>query len=531
MVHEIKDKKLFERIRGLVSTPFFIPIAFLFFLIVTIPVITWVTSKPADIRQRAASQGLTARILVEPNLGTVAPNQTFTADIVVDGGGQPFNAAQATISVTPNLTVQSVNITPVETGGCNLTFANQAATPSVANLSFAGAILDGSSQKCTVMTVTLVAGSSGTGAVSVSNSQVKSSDDSAEIFLSSENGVFTISTTPANPIPQSTLSFSPITTSVTNGQTFTVQVRIDTNGQTVNGIESDITYPASIFDVLAIDDTNSDFNVPAQEVIGSGVLSIAYGSITPKSGDILVTTITFRAKATGIADVNFVNPSVVSDVSNTDVLKNFVNGQYTVTSTATTPTPTQTQPTSVPPTSAPTPTSVPPTSAPTPTPTVAVPTPTPTPAPLSPTPTPIPNSPVTITISTQQTATYKSNLTLSGSKSINATTIFVNNSSAGAAYTSQTTWEFPVNLAMGLNTFAVFGEDDNNVKSSTLTLNVRRNRVGDINGDDLIDLTDLSLFGSDWDKTTVLTNALSDMNDDNSVNLTDFSIFAKAYGH
>src|SRR5690606_5947632 len=127
----------------------------------------------------------------------------------------------------------------------------------------------------------------------------------------------------------------PTTTSVANGQTFAVQVRINTNGQTVNGIESDITYPTSILDAVTIDDANSDFNVPAQEVIGNGTISIAYGSITPKSGDILVTTITFRAKTAGVADVNFVNPSVVSDVSNTDVLKNFVNGQYTVSGVAT----------------------------------------------------------------------------------------------------------------------------------------------------------------------------------------------------
>ncbi len=512
MVHEIKSKKLLERVRGIVSTPFFIPILFLFFLVITIPVITWVTSRPVDIRQRAASAGLTARIIIEPDSGTITPNQTFTADIVVDGGGQPFNAAQATIAVS-NLTIVSVNIPSTNIGGCNLTFANQSTTPSISNLSFAGAILNGSSQKCTVATVTLRAGANGIGSINLSNSEVKSSDDNAEIFLSSQNGSFVISSTPTNPIPQSVLAFAPTTASIQNGQNLSVQVRINTNGQTVNGIESDITYPTGIFDVISIDDNNSDFNVPAQEVIGNGTLNIAYGSITPKSGDLLVTTITFRAKATGLADVNFVNPSVVSDISNTDVLKNFNNAQYTVSgevSIAPTIQPTVT-PTTVPPTS------VPPTATPT--------------QQLSPTPTPIPNSPVTIAISTQQGATYKATLTLSGSKSTNTTVIFVNNSSNGASYTSSTTWQFPVTLVLGNNTFAVFGEDSNGIKSSILTTNIRRNRLGDINGDDLIDLTDLSLFGSDWSKTTNLTNVLSDMNDDNEVNLTDFSIFAKAYGN
>ena len=327
MAHEVKERKLSERIRAFISTPFFIPVLFLLFLVITVPIITLVTSKPVDIRQRAASQGLTAKIMVEPEIGTVIPNQVFTADIVVDGGGQPFNAAQATIAVSSSLTVQAVSIPDVNSGGCNLTFANQSATPSVANLSFAGAILNGESQKCTVMTVTLRAGASGVGSIAISNSQVKSSDDNAEIFLASQNGTFTISSTPANPIPQSVLSFSPLNSSISNNQTFSIQVRINTNGQTVNGIESDITYPAGIFDVLSIDDTNSDFNVPAQEVIGNGTLNIAYGSITPKSGDLLVTTITLRAKAPGIADIIFVNPSVVSNISNTDVLKNFINGQ------------------------------------------------------------------------------------------------------------------------------------------------------------------------------------------------------------
>jgi hypothetical protein len=58
-------------------------------------------------------------------------------------------------------------------------------------------------------------------------------------------------------------------------------------------------------------------------------------------------------------------------------------------------------------------------------------------------------------------------------------------------------------------------------------------RLGDINGDDQVNLTDFSIFASDYGKDTshgdVLNSPYSDMNCDGNVDLTDFSIFAGQY--
>jgi hypothetical protein len=136
-----------------------------------------------------------------------------------------------------------------------------------------------------------------------------------------------------------------------------------------------------------------------------------------------------------------------------------------------------------------------------------------------------------MTVNSVVGATYRSSLTLSGTKSTNASLIFVNNSSTGATFPSATLWQFPVSLNLGSNSFAIFAQDSSGIKSTTSTINVSRHRVGDITGDNIIDLTDLSIFGSDWAKTGGLNNNLSDMNEDGTVNLTDYSIFAKAYGN
>jgi plastocyanin len=59
-------------------------------------------------------------------------------------------------------------------------------------------------------------------------------------------------------------------------------------------------------------------------------------------------------------------------------------------------------------------------------------------------------------------------------------------------------------------------------------------KLGDINGDGHVDLTDFSIFAGDFGKDTgqgaVLNSPYSDMNCDGKVDLTDFSIFAGQFG-
>jgi hypothetical protein len=380
MVREIREPKLSKKLRDLASSRFFIPFALLLIVVLSVPVISLVTSKPVDIRQRAAPSTPTATMNISPTTGSVVVGQQFTISLVIDGGGQTFNAAGADITVSSNLSVQTLNIVPPASGGCNFTFVNANKTPKVSDPSFAGAILNGSSTNCTLMTLTLQANSAGTGTITLSKTSVKSYVSHQDTLLSYQNGSYTIGT-----------------------------------------------------------------------------------GITPTSTPV---------------------------------------------------------PTAVP---TATPTSIPPTL----TPTVA-PTATPIPT-VTPTPTPIVVSPPTI--NSMPTDTYQNILTLGGTKSLLTVGVYVNNSTTNVTYPTSTTWQYASTLIVGVNNFNVFGKDANGNSSSVISVAIDLHRVGDISGDNIIDLTDLSIFGSDWEKTGSFNSALSDMDGDNVVDLTDFSILAAVYGN
>lgn len=138
----------------------------------------------------------------------------------------------------------------------------------------------------------------------------------------------------------------------------------------------------------------------------------------------------------------------------------------------------------------------------------------------------------TPTLSSLPSASYNSSINLSGTKTSTITTVFVNGSSSGVSYPDSTHWvdnNFP--LSMGSNTISIYGQDSSNNISPTSTTNISRHKLGDINGDDAVNLTDFSIFATDWMLSgNNINNSLSDMNSDGVVNLTDLSIFSFKYG-
>lgn len=320
---------------------------------------------------------LSASIKVTPASGSATLTTPLTVDLVVDGGGQAFNAAEATVTVSPNMSV--TNLTAPTSDACNLSYTGT--PPSASNPSFAGAILSGSSTKCTVYTLTLTPTSAGTGTITISNASVKAYSTNNELFQSSQNGSYTLT----------------------------------------------------------------------------------MGSSTPTP--------------------TIVNPTATSTPTNTPIPP--------------TPTPTRT---------------------PTPTPTI-----TPTPK-LSLTPALTP--PV---IEPPKNLTYQASSFLTGTKKP-GDKILVNNSSTSVVYPSDTSWQVVRPLLVGNNEFAIVIEDSSGNKSEPTIVTLRRNKLGDINGDNFVDLTDLSLFANDWQKTNNFSNILSDNNEDGRINLTDLSILAKQYG-
>lgn len=347
--------------------------------------------------QLSVAEAPTATINTSPASGSLVVGSPSSVAIVINGGGTAFNAAQATVAVSSNLTVNSVTA-----GNCNFTYTT---TPTIANPSFAGAILSSSSTSCTAYTLSVTPSAAGTGTITLSSGSVKSYASSAEILLSMQNGSYTMAAPTATPTP-----------------------------------------------------------VPTA-----------------------------------------------------------------------TPTPTRT-PTPIPPTATPTP--IPPTPTPTRTPTpvpptaTPVPTATPTPVPPTPTRTPTP-TPVVLAvpgINTTVSNTYDSSVLLSGTKGSTVATIYLNGSSAGVTYPTSTSWQATVPLSNGGNSISVYGRDSLGNQTPTTSVSISKNRQSDINGDDVIDLADISIFGSDWGKTSGFLNRLSDINSDGVVDLSDFSILARLFG-
>lgn len=123
------------------------------------------------------------------------------------------------------------------------------------------------------------------------------------------------------------LYFSPASSSVVQNQQFSVTVRVNTNGQTVNAVQSDISYPADQLEFISTSNPCVDppfgvtaENLPAPGSPTPGSIKIACGSFAGATGDHPIATLTFRAIAnTGTAIVSFANTSqalLKSDNSN-----------------------------------------------------------------------------------------------------------------------------------------------------------------------------------------------------------------------
>lgn len=149
------------------------------------------------------------------------------------------------------------------------------------------------------------------------------------------------------------LYLTPASSTVTQGEEFNVVVRINTNGQTVNAVRSDITYSAGQLEFVSTSSPCADppfgvtaENLPAPGSPTPGSVKIACGSFVGVTGDHPIATLRFRALATtGAATISFANTSealLKSDSSNQ--LGSTASG--TVTMTAPAPTITSIAPTS-----------------------------------------------------------------------------------------------------------------------------------------------------------------------------------------
>jgi hypothetical protein len=112
-----------------------------------------------------------------------------------------------------------------------------------------------------------------------------------------------------------------------------VQIWANTNGQNVNAVQANLTYPIDKLNFVNLDFTNSAFGLAVQGDGGNGQIRIARGNFTPVSGNLLVATINFTgANNRGKANVSFsTGTALISATDNTNILAGTYGGTYSLT--------------------------------------------------------------------------------------------------------------------------------------------------------------------------------------------------------
>lgn len=145
-----------------------------------------------------------------------------------------------------------------------------------------------------------------------------------------------------------TVYLSPDTRTLAPNTTFTVDVREDSGGSSVNAVQANLSYPATLVDFVSINTSNSAFTTEAESSGGSGVVKIGRGIIGSLTGDQLVATVTFKTKTTGgAANITFSSgTALVSSSTNQNLLSSLsVTGPGTYTIDTVAPTVSVTAPT------------------------------------------------------------------------------------------------------------------------------------------------------------------------------------------
>lgn len=123
---------------------------------------------------------------ITPSTGSYTLGNTpISSSLVIDGKGQAFNAAKASVTLSPNLQLSNLIL-----GDCDFAFIQ---TPTTTNPSFIGAILGGSSNTCTVYTLELTPLAPGSADVTLSNASVKKYITGEELLQSIQNATYSLS--------------------------------------------------------------------------------------------------------------------------------------------------------------------------------------------------------------------------------------------------------------------------------------------------------------------------------------------------
>ncbi len=132
------------------------------------------------------------------------------------------------------------------------------------------------------------------------------------------------------------LHLSPSSGSFLVGSTFSISIFLDSGGETINTVWADLKFPPAVLQVTSPTTGKSfisEWLLPPNYSNESGIISFkggVPGGIVTSAG--LVSTITFRAVASGEAKIEFSEGSrvLLHDGKGTDILSGVVNGEYQV---------------------------------------------------------------------------------------------------------------------------------------------------------------------------------------------------------
>lgn len=130
------------------------------------------------------ASALAATINLSPSTGTYPPNRPFTVDLVVDEQTDAFNAAQAEVTLSSNLTASDLVI-----GDCEFSFVK---TPTIQSPSFVGVTLGGSKKHCTVYSLTVIPSGTTEGTITLSDASVKRYGDAQELISAVAYGKYAV---------------------------------------------------------------------------------------------------------------------------------------------------------------------------------------------------------------------------------------------------------------------------------------------------------------------------------------------------
>jgi len=139
-----------------------------------------------------------ATMSINPNTGSYKVGNAFSVDLVIDGKGESFNAAKATVDVSSGLQINNLIL-----GDCQFSFIT---TPTTSDPSFVGAILGSSSQRCTLYTLDLTPIIPGSALITLSDASIKRYGDAKELLQSVQNGTYELTGAQGSSSQQNTIT-------------------------------------------------------------------------------------------------------------------------------------------------------------------------------------------------------------------------------------------------------------------------------------------------------------------------------------